>query len=161
SIHLNLQYSRSWFQTPNTFDNLSIFNGNPAGDADQRSKIGTFNIAPTYTKIISSKAVFNFGAFVRRDQYNYYPSNDPLADLGPINWEPITQNRKLTNAGLRSDISYVTGMQNKKAGVVYQQTFLTENDQFGIVDPTLVENTTNPDGTSCVTATGQPIPGTP
>src|SRR5262249_48360206 len=60
-----------------------------------------------------------------------------------------------------SDISYVTGMHNIKAGVVYQQTFLTENDQFGIVDPTLVENTTNPDGTSCVTATGQPIPGTP
>lgn len=161
SVHLNLQYTRSWFQTPNTFDNLSAFNGNPAGDTDQRSKIGTLNIAPTYTRLIGTTAVFTFGAYVRRDQYNYYPSNNPFADLGPINSETISQNRKLTNAGLRSDISYVKGIHNLKAGVVYQQTFLTENDRFGIIDPTLVENTTNPDGTSCVDATGQPIPGTP
>ena len=29
SLHFNFQYSRSWFQTPNTYDNLSVFNGNP------------------------------------------------------------------------------------------------------------------------------------
>ena len=28
------------------------------------------------------------------------------------------------------------GIHNVKAGVVYEQTFLTENDHFGIVDPT-------------------------
>ena len=78
SIHLNLNYSRSWFQTPNAYDNLNVQNvisggtsaspvfGN-VGNTDQRSKIGTFNISPTYTRIISNNSVFNLGAFVRKD----------------------------------------------------------------------------------------------
>ncbi|MGH9743570.1 MAG: TonB-dependent receptor, partial [Candidatus Acidiferrum sp.] len=149
SLHLNLQYSRSWFQTPNTYDNLSTFNGNPAGDTDERSKIGTFNIAPTWTRLIGTSAVLTAGAFVRQDQYNYYPSNNPLADLGPINSETIAQNRKLTNAGLRSDISYVKGIHNIKAGVTYEQTFLTEDDGFGIVDPTFLPSLTDDAGLPC------------
>ncbi|MGC1416541.1 MAG: TonB-dependent receptor [Candidatus Acidiferrum sp.] len=149
SLHLNLQYSRSWFQTPNTYDNLSFYNGNPAGDTDERSKIGTFNIAPTWTRLIGTSAVVNTGVYVRRDQYNYYPSNDPLADLGPINSETIAQNRTLTNAGVRSDISYVKGINNIKAGVTYEQTFLTENDGFGIVDPTILPSLTDSGGLPC------------
>ncbi len=61
SMHIDFNYSRSWFQTPNAFDNLNVKNvvsggtsANPVfgsvGDADQRSKIGTFNISPTYTR---------------------------------------------------------------------------------------------------------------
>ena len=46
------------------------------------------------------------------------------------------QDRTLSNAGLRSDISYVKGIHNLKAGATYQQTFLTENDSLGVVDPT-------------------------
>ena len=45
------------------------------------------------------------------------------------------QNRTLTNAGLRSDLSYVKGINQIKAGVTYEQTFLNENDTLGIVDP--------------------------
>src|SRR3984957_1339729 len=68
SIHLNLNYSRSWFQTPNAYDNLNVSNvvsagsgpdpvfGN-VGNADQKSKIGTFDIAPTYTRIVGTNAV--------------------------------------------------------------------------------------------------------
>src|SRR6202522_3052768 len=96
SLHLNLNYSRSWFQTPNSYDNLNVQNvlsggagANPifgnVGDTDQRSKIGTFNIAPTYTRTIGNNAVFNFGGYVRRDGYNYYPSGNPLAALAPPN----------------------------------------------------------------------------
>ena len=48
----------------------------------------------------------------------------------------MAQNRTLTNAGGRASLSYVKGINNIKAGVTYQQTFLTENDNFGIVDPT-------------------------
>jgi hypothetical protein len=151
SIHANLQYSRSWFQTPNTFDNLSSFSGNPAGSTDQRSKIGTYNFSPTFTRLIGTTAVFTFGAFVRHDQYNYYPSPNPFADLGPINSETIAQNRKLTNTGLRSDISYVKGVHNIKAGAVYQQTFLTENDSLGIIDPTV--------NAPCLDALGNPQAG--
>ncbi|MGA8620097.1 MAG: TonB-dependent receptor [Candidatus Sulfotelmatobacter sp.] len=154
SIHLNFGYTRSWFQTPNTFDsqyatpwNCVVVcnggldpNGNVVGPTDQRSQIKTFNIAPSWTRLLSSNAVFTLGAFVRRDQFNYYPSNNPFADLGPTNLqrETVGQNRKLTNAGLRSDLSYVKGIHNLKVGAVYQQTFLDEQDSLGIVDPTLL-----------------------
>src|SRR6202008_4368602 len=105
-------------------------NGNVVGPTDQRSQIKTFNIAPVWTRLISSSAVFTLGAFVRRDQYNYYPSPNPLADLGPINSESIAQDRNLTNAGLRSDISYVKGIHNIKAGATYEHWFLNENDNL-------------------------------
>ena len=164
ALHLNASYTRSWFQTPNTFDNLNVLDpsGNNVGDTDQRSKIGTFNVAPTWTRLISSTAVFTLGAFVRRDQYNYYPSNNAFADLGPINSETISQDRKLTNAGVRSDISYVRGIHNVKAGVLYQHTFLTENDRFGIIDPNLLPSTTDDAGAPCFDpTTNTAMPGTP
>src|ERR1700756_5756354 len=146
SVHLNFGYTRSWFQTPNTFDSQNATpwngvvvanggvdpNGNVVGPADQRSQIKTFNIAPSWTRLLSSTTVFTLGAFVRRDQFNYYPSGNPFADLGPINLqrESIGQNRKLTNAGVRSDLSYVKGIHNVKLGAVYQQTFLDEQDSL-------------------------------
>ena len=151
NIHLNAQYTRSWFQTPNTFDNLNVLDpsGANVGDTDQRSKIGTFNIAPTWTRIISTATAVTFGGFVRHDQYNYYPSNNPFADLGPINTETISQDRKLTNAGAHSEISHVKGIHNVKAGILYQHTFLTENDRFGIVDSTLLPSLTDAAGNPC------------
>jgi len=151
TIHGNFQYTRSWFQTPNTYDNLNVVDasGNVVGNTDQRSQIGTFNIAPTWTRLIGTTAVFTLGAYVRRDQYNYYPSNNPLADLGPINSETISQDRNLTNAGIRSDISYVKGIHNIKAGVTYQHTFLNENDSLGIIDTTLLPSLTDAAGNPC------------
>ena len=151
NIHLNFQYTRSWFQTPNTFDNLNVIGptGENVGDTDQRSKIGTFNIAPTWTRLISPTTVLTAGFYVRRDQYNYYPSNNPFADLGPINSETISQDRKLTNTGVRADISHVKGIHNIKAGVTYQQTFLDENDRLGIIDPNLLPSQTDAAGNPC------------
>jgi hypothetical protein len=164
SVHLNLNYSRSWFQTPNAYDNLNVSNvisggssPNPVfgnvGNTDQLSKIETFDIAPTYTRILGTNAVLNFGAYVRRDAYNYYPSGDPLADRGPANLQTssIAQYRTLTNAGLRSDLSYQKGINNIKIGAVYQQTFLRENDSLGVVDPTY--------NSPCVDANGVAQPG--
>jgi hypothetical protein len=158
SIHLNFGYSRSWFQTPNSLDaenatpwsgldgiepQMAAFNGldpngNIVGPTDQRSKIGTFNIAPSWTHVLSANAVSTVGAFVRRDDYNYYPSSDPFADLGPpsLQRQSVGQDRTLTNAGIRSDLSYVKGIHQIKAGVTYEQTFLNEDDTLGIVDPT-------------------------
>jgi hypothetical protein len=153
SLQLNLGYTRSWFQNPDSFDQenhpglVNNLTGNPLEPTDQRSKIGTFNIAPTWTRLISSNTVFTLGGFVRQDQYNYYPSTDPLADWAPdLQAETFSQNRKLTNAGVRSDISYVKGIHNFKAGVTYEQTFLMENDHLGIVDPTLNPVCFNADG---------------
>ena len=165
SIHLNFGFTRSWFQTPNTFDSQFATpwngvvvnnggldpNGNVVGPTDQRSQIKTFNIAPSWTRLLSSTAVFTLGAFVRRDQFNYYPSANPFADLGPLNLqrESVGQDRTLTNAGLRSDLSYVKGIHNIKAGAVYEQTFLDENDTLGIVDPTLLPSLTDANGNPC------------
>jgi hypothetical protein len=164
SVHIDFNYSRSWFQTPNAFDNLNIQNvvsggatANPAfgnvGDTDQRSKIGTFNISPTYTRVISTNSVLNFGAWVRRDDYNYYPSGNPLADQGPANLQTssISQNRTLTNAAAHTDFNYSNGIHTFKAGVVYGQTFLRENDSLGVVNPTY--------NAPCVDITGSPLPG--
>jgi len=162
SIHLNAQYTRSWFQTPNSFDSefatpwsgVVVDNGgldpdgNLVGATDQRSQIQTFNIAPSWTRLINSSTVLNVGGFIRHDQYNYYPSDNPFADLGPPNLqsETLAQNRTLTNAGARASLSWVKGIHNVKAGVVYEQTFLREYDNFGIVNPNLNAVCLNTDG---------------
>jgi Carboxypeptidase regulatory-like domain/TonB-dependent Receptor Plug Domain len=153
SAHLNLNYTRSWFQTPNAYDNLNVLDqfGNSVGETDQKSKIETFNIAPTYTRLVNNHSVFNLGAYVRKDAYNYYPSSNPLADLGPIQQESIDQRRTLLNVGLHSDISYVQGIHNFKAGAVYEQTILRENDALGIVAPGL--------NAPCLNSSGNPING--
>ena len=159
ALHLNLEFTRSWFQTPNSIDAqdasawygfdlgntvMSVSdngigpNGLPVGPTDQRSQILTYNIAPTWTHLIGSTIVITGGLFVRHDQYNYYPSDNPFADLGPpsLQRETVSQLRFLLNAGALASVSYVKGIHNLKAGVLYQQTFLTEHDKLGIVDPT-------------------------
>jgi hypothetical protein len=94
--------------------------------------------------------VLNVGAFVRRDHYNYYPSANPFADLSPdLQAETAGQDRTLTNAGLRSSVSYVKGIHNVKVGALYQQTFLTENDSLGVVDPTFLPSLTDSSGNPC------------
>jgi hypothetical protein len=152
TIHANFGFTRSWFQNPNTWDQqlhtcsagffcpagvaVNPVNDAPLGPTDQRSQIKTYNVAPTWTHLISTKAVFTFGGFVRKDQFNFYPSAGPFADFSPaLQAQTIKQDRKLTNAGLRSDISYVKGIHNIKAGITYQQWFLTENDTLATVDP--------------------------
>ncbi len=164
SLHVNLGYSRSWFQTPNTFDNLNVmdFAGNNVGNTDERSKIGSFNIAPSWTRLINPSTVLIAGVFTRRDHYNYYPSQDPFADFGPINSETVAQDRTLTNAGIRADISYVRGMHNAKIGATFAHTFLDESDRFGIVDPSVLPDTTDTNGANCFNpVTGVASPGSP
>jgi hypothetical protein len=159
TIHTNFQYTRSWFQTPNTIDNLNTNVPNPvvAGATlpaqDQRAQIKTFNIAPVWTRLISSTTLFTLGAFVRQDRFNYYPSANVFADgTGLIpggSSATLNQQRKLTNAGLRTDVSYVKGIHNIKAGATFQHTFLTENFNFGITDPVFnavcLDASANPD----------------
>jgi hypothetical protein len=171
TISFNFGYSRSWFQTPNSYDGQLADawtfnsatpvcppgqtascgglgpNGEPVGPQDQRSKIGTFNISPSWTRLINSNTVFTLGAFVRRDQYNYYPSGNPFSDYTPdLEFSTVGQNRTLTNAGLRTSVSYVKGINNVKAGITYEHTFLNENDKFGIVNPSVNAVCLNADG---------------
>jgi hypothetical protein len=119
SIHANLQFTRSWFQTTNSFDqqNATAWSG---------AVVDNGGLGPNGLPV------------VRRDQYNYYPSANPFADLSPdLQSETVGQNRTLMNTGLRSNFSYVKGIHNLKAGVTYEQTFLDEHDSVGIVNPTL------------------------
>jgi Carboxypeptidase regulatory-like domain len=154
SIQVNLGFTRSWFQNPNSFDNVlhtgeTDPSGNPLGPTDQRSQIKTFNIAPSWTRLLNNNAVFTLGAFVRRDQYHYYPSPHLFNDLSPIQQETVAQDRMLTNAGLRSGLSYVKGIHNIKIGATYQQTFLDENDHLGIVDNGFLPAQTDANGNLC------------
>jgi hypothetical protein len=158
SIHVNLGYSRSWFQTPNSYDNLNAGapdpnTGGPLGPTDQRSQIKTYNIAPVWTHLFSPTTLFTFGGFVRHDDYNYYPSANVFADgTGLIpggSSATVNQNRTLTNLGLRSDLSYVKGVHNLKAGIVFEHTFLRENFNFGITDPALLPSSADANGNPC------------
>jgi hypothetical protein len=165
SIHFNFGYTRSWFQTPNSFDaedatpwsGVVVANGgldpdgSVVGPTDQRSQIKTFNIAPSWTRLLSPTTVFTLGAFVRRDDYHYYPSANPFADLGApgVQSETVGQKRTLANTGLRSSLAYVKGIHNVKVGATYEQTFLTENDTVGIVDLTYLPSLVDANGLPC------------
>ena len=155
TLHFNFGFTRSWFQTPNSYDNLNYGvvgpDGNLVGPTDQRSKILTFNIAPTWSHTISPNAVLNVTGYVRRDAFDYYPSSDPFADLSPIQQETVAQQRTLLNAGVLANLTYTKGIHNITGGVMYEQTFLNENDQVGIVDPTL--------NSPCVDMNGNPVAG--
>jgi Carboxypeptidase regulatory-like domain/TonB-dependent Receptor Plug Domain len=168
SLSFNLGFTRSWFQTPNSYDAQTADawsgpvcpllgysatcnglgpNGQVVGPTDQRSQIRTFNIAPTWTRVLSPTTIFTFGVYARQDQYNYYPSSDPFSDLEPdLQLQTIGQNRTLTNLGARTSLSYVKGIHNIKAGITFYDTILTEKDSFGIVDPTANAPCLNSDG---------------
>ena len=143
NLHTNFQYTRSWFQTPNSYDTQYGFaqNGSTPSATDQRSKIETIDLSPTYTRQVGANSVFNLAPYIRRDSYRYFPSNNPLSDFGPIQQESVAQQRSLTNLGAHADISYVKGHNNAKFGGLYQQTFLRENIQVGVVDPSLNSGT--------------------
>jgi len=154
SLQLNLGFTRSWFQNPNSFDNeLHLGQTDPAGNllgaTDQRSQIKTFNIAPSWTRLLSDHAVFTLGGFGRRDHYNYYPSPNLFNDLSPIQQETVAQDRTLANTGLRTAFSYVKGAHNIKVGATYQQTFLDEHDNLGIVDNSLLPSLSDANGNPC------------
>ena len=170
TINLNFQFTRSWFQTPNSFDaqdatawggpvcpllgystacNSLGPNGQVVGPQDQRSKIRTYNIAPSFTHTIGSTAVLTVGGWARQDQYNYYPSRDPFSDLTPyLQTQTVGQNRTLTNLGGRASVSYVKGIHNLKIGVNYSNTILTEKDSIGVIDPTANAVCLNSDGSA-------------
>jgi hypothetical protein len=122
TFHLNLFVARNWFQIPNSYDQLS---------QDQKLRVLTWNIAPGYQRTFGAHALLTINPYARRDEFNYYASRNPFADT------PITasQNRFLTNYGLKADLSYTRGRHDFKFGAQIQQTRLLENFQFGVTDP--------------------------
>jgi len=137
TFHLNVQAGRSDFDVPNTFDQ------NDAGQA-QHQKIDTFNVAPGYSQVIGSRTLFTANAFVRRDHLTYSPSPDPFADQPGT----VSQDRKLTNLGLKADVTYTAGNHNVKLGGTVSATKLDENFTIGFTDPAF--------NSPCLTLTGDP-----
>ena len=124
TFHLNVQAGHSSFDVPNTFDQ------NDAGQAQHQS-INTFNIAPGYSQVIGAKTLFTVNGFVRQDHLTYTPSADPFADQPAT----VSQDRKLTNIGVKADVSYTTGVHNVKVGGTISATKLDENFTIGFTDP--------------------------
>lgn len=124
TFHVNLSVARNRFQIPNTFDQQIL-------DQDQNQQVRSINIAPGYVHIFNSSSVLTINPYFRQDRVSYTPSANPFADSP----QTISQDRRLTNAGIRTDLSYVKGNHNAKFGTQFSHTFLTEGFQFGITDP--------------------------
>ena len=133
TFHLNLFAARNWIQIPNDYDQLG---------QDQRQRVLTWSIAPGYQHTVNAHTLITVNPYIRKDQFNYYPSRDPLADT------PATQNetRQLLNWGVRADVSTTLGHHNLKYGMDLKQTRLLENFGFGITDPTFNSPCVNSEG---------------
>jgi hypothetical protein len=169
TLHLDLTAARSWFQNPNQFDQqFPTPNAyNPQGlSQDQRQENLTYNIGTFWTHLFGTDSLLSVAPFLRQDNIHYYPSADVFADTPAT----LEQSRRLQNAGITTDYSYVKGIHNFKAGTVFQHTFLDEGFGFGITSPTynavcqqavgtpvVAPGITNPD--DCVTEGYQPNPG--
>ena len=97
TINLNLGFTRSWFQTPNSYDaqNATAWtglvvdngglgpNGLPVGSEDQRSKIRTFNIAPTWTRVLNPQHRVHIRRFRAAGSVQLLSERNPFADFTP------------------------------------------------------------------------------
>ncbi len=133
--HLNLFTARNWFQIPNTYDQAN---------QDQHQKVMTWNLAPGYQHTFSPRALMTLSPFIRQDRVHYYASRNPFNDTPAT----LGQTRRLTNYGIKADISYSTGKHNLKAGTQIMQTRLREDFSLGVTDPAF-----NP---VCVNQSGDP-----
>jgi hypothetical protein len=122
AFHLNLFGARNWFQIPNTYDQSG---------QDQRQRVTTLDVAPGYEHTFSASTLLTVNSFLRQDRVNYYPSADLFADTPAT----LAQDRRLTNYGLKGDLSYVRGVHNLRIGTQLMQTRLGENFTLGITDP--------------------------
>ena len=124
TFHLNLFLARNSFQTPNQFDQEAL-------GQDQRQLVHSINIAPGYVHIFGATTVLSVNPYFRLDNVKYFASPNPFADQTMT----FSQSRRLNNAGVKADLSYVKGKHNAKFGVQLSHTFLTESFKFGITDP--------------------------
>ncbi len=133
TFHLNLFFARNNFQTPNQFDQQAL-------GQDQRQIVHSLNIAPGYVHIFGATTVLSINPYYRLDNIKYFASPNPFSDQTMT----FSQSRRLNNAGIKADLSYVKGKHNAKFGVQVSHTFLTESFKFGITDPDF-NNPASPD----------------
>ncbi len=139
SLHLNLTISRSWFQTPNTYDQQ-------ASRQDQRQFMRSGNLALAYSHVFNPSWLLDVNLWGRGDHVNYYPSSNLFADQPAT----LSQDRSLRNFGARADLSFTKGHHNAKAGITSKWTPLSEGFATGLTDPAF--------NSPCVDAQGVPVP---
>lgn len=135
SLQLNTTFGRSWFQTPNTYDQNAL-------GQNQRQTIMSFNIAPQVLHTFNNHAFNQANLWVRQDKIRYRPSADIYSDTPAY----LQQARRLTNAGLRDELTYSRGRHNAIAGIEFKHTFLAEQFSTGLTDPTFNSPCLNTDG---------------
>ncbi len=133
---LNLSFSRSWFQQPDQYDQVS---------QDQRGQIFSYNVAPSWTHIFNANSLLNIGTYIRQDNFHYYPSHNVFNDT------PVTlqQSRRLQNVGIKTDYSISHGIHNIKAGGMFYHTFLQEGFGLGVTQATF--------NAACLDRNGNPV----
>jgi len=125
TLHLNVQAARSSFDVPDSLDAAAL------GQAQHQS-IDTFNVAPGYSQVLGGTTLFTANGFVRQDHLTYGPSPDPFADQPGS----VSQDRTLTNFGIKADLAYSSGNHNVKGGGSASATRLHEQFTLGFTDPT-------------------------
>jgi hypothetical protein len=138
TYHLNLLLARTRYDVPNTFDQQAL-------GQDQRTLFRSIDLAPGYVHVFNPQTVLTVNPYFRSDLVKYLPSANPFAD----ETQTISQQRRLTNTGIRADLAYVKGPNNAKFGAQFSHTFLREAFQFGLTDPAF--------NAPCVGADGMPI----
>ncbi|HKV77374.1 MAG TPA: TonB-dependent receptor [Candidatus Sulfotelmatobacter sp.] len=139
SLHLNLSTARSWFQVPNTYDQQ-------AANQDQRQHMTSFNVGLGVSHFITPAVLVMANTWVRQDRVNYFPSANVYSDQPAT----LSQSRRLTSTGFRTDVTYARGRHTAKAGVQMQVTPLSESFNTGLTDPAF--------NSPCVEANGVPVP---
>jgi hypothetical protein len=137
NAQLNVSTARSAFQAPNTFDQQD------AGQ-DQEQRQHSFNVAPSLTRTLGTRAVLEVNAWLRRDVVEYEGSANRLDDQPAA----LSQHRTLTNAGGKVMLSYAAGAHTIKAGLQKTTTWLAEQFETGLTDPAF--------NTPCFSADGSP-----
>ena len=139
ALHANVSAARSWFQVPNTYDQQSV-------EQDQRQNMTSFNLALALSRVLSPSLVLTANTWVRQDRVGYFPSANAFADRPAT----LSQSRRLTSTGFRSDLAYSHGRHNAKLGIQLQVTPLAEAFSTGLTDPAF--------NSPCTDRAGVPLP---
>ena len=139
SFHVNFSAARSWFQVPNTYDQR-------AAGQDQRQHMTSFNVALAFSRVLSPSLLVTANTWIRQDRVNYFPSANLFSDQPAT----LSQSRRLTSTGMRSDLTYSRGRHSVKTGIQVQLWPLSEFFTTGLTNPGF--------NSPCVDVAGVPVP---
>jgi hypothetical protein len=142
SLHLNLGLSRSWFQTPNQYDQQAL-------GQDQRANILSYNTSLVWTHLFGSTTLLSVNPYLRQDQFHYYPSSDHPSMTNPRR-SPNPADMQNAACARRSLLFQGNPQHQGRAGVLTTH-FLTEGFATGLTDPTFQSIQ------SCLNSSGAPV----